>query len=173
MSDVNTEIDSDINTEEDGEVDTGDGDNNKNHTFAEVKDFYNLWRAPEIPEEARRIRQLIPVVSDALRQEAMNVGKDLDKMIKTGEVLPNVVKAVVIDIITRMIMSQTDGPPMTQVSQSALGYTVSGTYLVPGGGLFIKKSELARLGLRRQKVGVIDLYAPGDNDSAAQQDTDG
>lgn len=47
---------------------------------------------------------------------------------------------------------------MTQISQSALGYTATGTYLVPGGGLFIKKSELARLGLKRQQFGVIDLY---------------
>jgi hypothetical protein len=47
---------------------------------------------------------------------------------------------------------------MAQMSQSALGYSVSGTYLVPGGGLFIKKSELARLGLKRQKTGVIDLW---------------
>jgi hypothetical protein len=47
---------------------------------------------------------------------------------------------------------------MTQMSESALGYTVSGTYLSPGGGLFIKKTELARLGLRRQRIGVVNLY---------------
>ena len=35
----------------------------------------------------------------------------------------------------------------------------SGSFLVPGGGLFIKKSELARLGLRRQRMGVIEPYA--------------
>jgi len=54
-------------------------------------------------------------------------------------------------------MTSTDKEPMSQFSESALGYTVSGTFLSPGGGLFIKKSELARLGLRRQKIGVIDL----------------
>ena len=32
----------------------------------------------------------------------------------------------------------------------------------PGGGLFIKKSELARLGLRRQRMGVIELYGSSD-----------
>ena len=30
--------------------------------------------------------------------------------------------------------------------------------ILPGGGLFIKKSELARLGLRRQRMGVIEPY---------------
>ena len=53
------------------------------------------------------------------------------------------------------------------MSESALGYTVSGTYLVPGGGLFIKKSELARLGLRRQRIGVREIYEiEGDTDSS-------
>lgn len=47
---------------------------------------------------------------------------------------------------------------MSQMSESALGYSVSGTFLNPGGGLFIKDSELAALGLRRQKIGVISLW---------------
>ncbi|MGV7835606.1 Gp19/Gp15/Gp42 family protein, partial [Mycobacterium kansasii] len=42
--------------------------------------------------------------------------------------------------------------------ESALGYSVSGSYLVPGGGLFIKNSELSRLGLKKQRFGVIDFY---------------
>ena len=68
------------------------------------------------------------------------------------------VKSVVVDVVARTLMTSTDTEPMTQRSESALGYSVSGTYLVPGGGLFIKKSELARLGLKRQRIGVIDLY---------------
>ncbi|WP_369292480.1 Gp19/Gp15/Gp42 family protein, partial [Mycobacterium tuberculosis] len=46
----------------------------------------------------------------------------------------------------------------TQTTESALGYSVSGSYLVPGGGLFIKNSELSRLGLKKQRFGVIDFY---------------
>jgi len=52
------------------------------------------------------------------------------------------------------------------MSQSALGYSVSGTFLVPGGGLFIKRSELARLGLLRQRVEVIELYDRNNRDAA-------
>jgi hypothetical protein len=55
-------------------------------------------------------------------------------------------------------MTSTDQEPMTQMSESALGYSFQGSFLVPGGGLFIKKSELARLGLKRQRYGVIDFY---------------
>lgn len=78
-------------------------------------------------------------------------------MIATGQVLSSVVKSVTVDVVARAIMTPTAGTPMSQMSQSAFGYSMSGTYLVPGGGLFIKRSELARLGLRRQQIGVIDL----------------
>ena len=125
--------------------------------YATVEDVVTLWR-PLSAEEMERTEALLPIVSDSLRQEAYNVGKDLDEMIEKGAVLASVVKSVTVDVVARTLMTPTNEAPMSQMSQSALGYTVSGTYLVPGGGLFIKKSELARLGLRRQKIGVIELY---------------
>lgn len=132
--------------------------------YATIDDIIALWR-PMTPQEQERAAALLPVVSDSLRQAARNVGRDLDMMYEKGEVLENVLKSVTVDVTARAIMTPTDDVPMTQMSQSALGYAVSGTYLVPGGGLFIKKSELARLGLRRQRIGVIALYAQGDNHS--------
>ena len=128
--------------------------------FATVEDIRNLWR-PMTLEETERAEALLPVVSDTLREEARRVGKDLDKMVDEDSVYANVVKSVVVDIVARTLLTSTENEPMTQVSQSALGYSWSGSYLVPGGGLFIKKSELARLGLRKQRYGVIDFY---DND---------
>ena len=98
------------------------------------------------------------MVSDTLREEAKRVGKDLDEMVAENPAYANVVKSVVVDIIARTLLTSTEDEPMTQVSQSALGYSWSGTYLVPGGGIFIKKTELAKLGLRRQRYGVIDFY---------------
>lgn len=124
--------------------------------FATIQDIIDLWRSLT-PEEVIRAEALLPVVEDSLRQEACNVGKDLDEMISNGKLKSNVVKSVVVDVVGRALMTPTNETPMTQTSESALGYTVSGTYLIPGGGLFIKKSELARLGLRRQKIGVINL----------------
>lgn len=134
--------------------------------YATIDDIIALWR-PLTPQEQERAAALLPVVSDSLRQAARNVGRDLDAMLEDGEVLENVLKSVTVDVTARAIMTPTDDAPMTQMSQSALGYSVSGTYLVPGGGLFIKKSELARLGLRRQRIGVIELYAQGNDDPTA------
>ena len=124
--------------------------------FVTLKDISLLFRDLSSLEE-RKASALLEVVSDSLRQEAKKVGKNLDEMIKNGEVYENVVKSVAVDIIARNLMTSTDSEPMEQFSQSALGYTASGTYLVPGGGLFIKKSELSRLGLRRQRIGVLDI----------------
>lgn len=125
--------------------------------YATVNDVIALFRALT-PEEQQRVTSLLPIVEDELRQRAHDVGKDLDDMINNGDVLPNVVKSVVVDVIARTIMTPTNEAPLSQYSESALGYTVSGTFLVPGGGLFVKKSELERLGLRRQRIGVIELY---------------
>ena len=128
--------------------------------FASIEDIEALWR-PLSQEETNRAEALLPVISDSLRFEAEKVGKDLDSMTSEDKALANVAKSVTVDIAARTLMTSTNTEPMTQMSQSALGYAVSGTFLVPGGGLFIKKSELARLGLRRQKYGVIEFY--GDN----------
>lgn len=125
--------------------------------FATVEDIINLWR-PMTSAEITRAEALLPVVSDTLREEAKRVGKDLDKMVEESPTYANVVKSVVVDVIARTLLTSTEDEPMTQVSQSALGYSWSGTYLVPGGGIFIKKTELAKLGLRRQRYGVIDFY---------------
>ena len=125
--------------------------------YATIDDAVTLWR-PMTPDEIERATALLPVISDSLRYEAKKVGKDLDAMIEKDAELASVAKSVTVDVVARTLNTSTTAEPISQMSQSALGYSVSGTYLVPGGGLFIKKSELARLGLRRQRYGVIDLW---------------
>ena len=129
-------------------------------SFAKISDVETLWRYLK-QDETDRASFLLDVVSDSLRVEAEKVGKDLDAMVFKSDAYANVVKSVAVDIVARTLMTSTDQEPMTQFNQTALGYSASGSFLVPGGGLFIKKSELARLGLRRQRYGVINLY--GDN----------
>lgn len=126
--------------------------------FATIDDLTKLWRELK-PTEINRATSLLEVVSNSLRVEADKVGKDLDKMIaEHPSYYASVVKSVTCDIVARTLMTSTDQEPMTQSTESALGYSFSGSYLVPGGGLFIKNTELDRLGLRRQRYGVIDFY---------------
>lgn len=125
--------------------------------FATVQDVNDLWRQLS-NDEIIRATKLLEVVSDSLREEADKVGKNIDEMIAARPTYATVVKSVTVDVVARTLMTSTDGEPMTQTTESALGYSFSGSYLVPGGGLFIKNSELSRLGLRRQRYGVIDFY---------------
>lgn len=125
--------------------------------FATVDDLSVLWRALESDEE-ERAEELLTTVSHVLRVEAKKVKKDLDLMVQADESYAYVVKSVLVDIVARTLMTSTRQEPMTQYSESALGYSVSGSFLVPGGGLFIKDNELKRLGLRRQRFGAIDFY---------------
>lgn len=125
--------------------------------YATVQDVTELWRAMSTAEQ-QRASDLIPVICSSLRTEAKKVGKDLDAMVAEDEDLAEVAKSVTVDVVARTLMTSTNQEPMTQYSESALGYSASGSFLVPGGGLFIKRSELARLGLRRQRIGVMEIY---------------
>lgn len=128
--------------------------------FATIEDVNTIWRQLK-PDEVERTKMLLSIVSDSLREEADKVGKNLDLMIEEKPpYFKNVVKSVTVDIVARTLMTSTDQEPMTQTTESALGYSFSGSYLVPGGGLFIKNSELSRLGLKKQRYGVIDFYGP-------------
>ncbi|HGK5853603.1 TPA: phage Gp19/Gp15/Gp42 family protein [Streptococcus agalactiae] len=125
--------------------------------FATTDDVILLWCQLSV-DEIKRAEALLETVSDTLRLEASKVGKNLDEMILETPYFATVLKSVTVDIVARTLMTATQGEPMSQESQSALGYTWSGTYLVPGGGLFIKDNELKRLGLKKQRYGGIELY---------------
>ena len=125
-------------------------------TFATIEDVAKLWRQLD-DDETERAEALLNVVSNELRYRAKRVGKNLDEMIENIPELKDVATSVTVDVVARALMTSTDTEPTTQFAQSALGYSVSGSYLVPGGGLFIKKSELARLGLKRQSIGFIEM----------------
>lgn len=125
--------------------------------FASTTDLEKLWRSLK-PTETERAEALLEIVSNSLRFEGEKVGKDLDQQAADSVAFANVLKSVTVDVVARTLMTSTDQEPMTQMTESALGYSYSGSFLVPGGGLFIKESELKRLGLKRQRYGVIDFY---------------
>lgn len=127
--------------------------------YATVQDVNELWR-PLSQEEQTRAAELIPLVCDELRHEAELVKKNLDEMIDSDPSLGSVAKIVTVDVVSRILRQSTDGDPMTQESQAANGYSWSGTYAIPGGGIAnaIMRNDLKRLGLRVQRYGVIEWY---------------
>ena len=126
-------------------------------SYATVEDMTALWRPMTAAEQARAF-SLLDVISASLDVEARKAGKDLPALVAADPALAMVAKSVAVDVVARTLMTSTNQEPLTQFTQAAGGYSASGSFLVPGGGLFIKKSELARLGLRRQRMGVIEPY---------------
>ena len=127
--------------------------------FITAQDVIDLWR-PLTADEVTRVNKLIPELCNALRYEAVKVGKNMDEMVAASAEYASVVKLASVDIVGRVLRQSTDGDPMTQESQSALGYTWSGTYAIAGGGIAqaIMRNDLKRLGLKRQNYGVIEYY---------------
>ncbi len=135
-------------------------------SFAAVDDLSIMWRKLTLDEQ-EKCAAILPVISDQLRYEAKKVGKDLDQMIEAGDIPKNVVKSVTVDIASRYIeQSASDKSTLlSQESQSALGYSWSGAYTNTGGGISILNKDLKRLGLNRQRYGMVDIYGLERNNS--------
>lgn len=132
------------------------------NAFATLEDVITLSGVDYTQAQQDRIEALLPLVSDALRVKAKEYYKDLDAMIAEDDsgAYANTVMVVTCDIVIRAMRQNNEGDPMAQESQSALGYSWSGTYAVPGGGIAqaIMRNDLKALGITRQRIGVIDLW---------------
>ena len=130
-------------------------------SFATIEDVGTLWRPLTLPETVRA-KALLPLVSDVIRQKAFDVGQDFDSRLEAEPALKSVAKIVTVDIVSRVLRQNTEGEMMAQESQGGMGYTWSGTYAIPGGGIAnaLMNNDLKRLGLLRQRYGTISLW-PG------------
>ena len=125
--------------------------------YATLNDLTALVRPIEAGE-TDKANLLLEAASASLREEARRRGKDLDAMIAENEDLAAIARDVVCNMVRRALAVDVSAEPMTQVSQSAMGYSVSGTYAVPGGSLYALTNELKRLGLRQARVSVLEPY---------------
>lgn len=128
-------------------------------SFATVEDIALLWR-PLTAAEIAKANALLPLVSDEIRVLGKSSGKNVDEMIEASSEYESVVKIVTVDIVTRVLRQSTEGDAMSQESQSALGYSWSGTYAIPGGGIAnaIMKNDLKKLGFLIQNIGAVKLW---------------
>lgn len=109
-------------------------------------------------KEYEQAESLLNTASAKLRCIAKQYGKDLDLMTEDDDYLL-VVKDTVINCVRRALEAYSnDNMSASQTSQSALGYSVSMTYLNAGQSLYYLKNELKDLGIRRQKFGAMEVY---------------
>lgn len=114
------------------------------------------------PQQQTTAEVLITQASAKLRLIAKKYDKDVDALIAEDEDYGEAVKSVVVQAVTRALNSITNtDPAATQGSQSALGYSVSYTYLNAGQSLYFLRNELKDLGFMQQTYGAIEVYDYG------------
>ena len=102
-----------------------------------VNDLIERWR-PLTQAEIDQATVFLSDCENALHVYAYDRGFDLDEMMDEYPPRANLYTAIVCDIVRREMQSA--------------------TFLSPGGGLFIKNSELKLLGLANQKARAVDIY---------------
>lgn len=123
-----------------------------------VNDLIERWR-PLSQSEMDQATIFLSDCESALHVYAYDRGFDLDQMMEDYPPRADLYTAIVCDIVRREMQSASEtGPAVSQYSQSVNGYNVQGTFLSPGGGLFIKNSELKLLGLTNQKARAVEIY---------------
>ncbi len=116
-------------------------------------------------EQTEQAEILLETASAKLRLLAKKYGKDIDVLIASDEDYKLAVKDIVINAVRRALSSYADSSSaVTQESQSALGYSVSMTYLNAGQSLYFLRNELKDLGILRQKYGAVEVYDCAAND---------
>ena len=131
-----------------------------NSDFATVTDIEMAYNKTLSPSETTQATYLLQKISDCLRVHGENIGVDLDAKRASSPAYASMLATVTADIVIRAMRQKTDGDPMTQETQSGLGYSWSGSYAIPGGGIAgaIMNNDLKRLGLLRQQMGTVMLW---------------
>lgn len=127
--------------------------------YASIEDYEKVYNIILNNEQQKRLLVLIELASSLLREEANKRKINLSAVINSSDDKANVAKMVVLACVHR-VMSKDDGQdmPLEQFSQSALGYTFSGTYVNPGDDLYYLKNELKRMGIIKQRYGAMEIY---------------
>ena len=111
-------------------------------------------------DDLTRAEVMLPLVSDLIRVEGRKCGVDVDERIETDSAYESVVKMITCDVVSRAMRQSKTGDPLSQESQSGLGYSWSGTYAIPTGGvaMSLMNNERKMLGFKRQKYGVMEIW---------------
>ena len=111
-------------------------------------------------DDLTRVETMLPLVSDLIRVEGRKYGVDVDEKVEADSAYESVVKMITCDVVSRAMRQSKTGDPLSQESQSGLGYSWSGTYAIPSGGvaMSLMNNERKMLGFKRQRYGVMELW---------------
>ena len=123
--------------------------------FATVDDVIKMY-GKLTAVQTEKANELIGYASNYFRYLAKEYERDLDQEIADDAILASNAKLATVNVVIRELDKKNSS--LSQESQSALGYTWSGSYVNTGGGLSVLNKDLKLLGLNKQKVGLIDVY---------------
>ena len=127
--------------------------------YASVEDYEKVYNTALNNDQHKRLLMLIELASSLLREEANKRNMNLSAVISSYDDKANVAKMVVLACVHRVMSKDDDQDmPLEQFSQSALGYTFSGTYVNPGDDLYYLRNELKRMGIIKQRYGAMEIY---------------
>lgn len=127
--------------------------------YASVEDYEKVYNTALNNDQHKRLLMLIELASSLLREEANKRNMNLSAVISSSDDKANVAKMVVLACVHRVMSKDNDQDmPLEQFSQSALGYTFSGTYVNPGDDLYYLRNELKRMGIIKQRYGAMEIY---------------
>lgn len=125
--------------------------------YATIADLEKVWR-PLSTSEQDKAEALIEEASAKIRLRATKYGKDFDNLVTTDADLALVARGLVCNVVKNAMNVSPDTEAMTQMSIAAGGYSWSGTYTNPGGGVKFTKADWKALGLGVQMFGGVDFY---------------
>lgn len=128
-------------------------------TIATVEEYEAKFNKHLTDAEKEQVKLLLIDASSLLKVEASNRGFNIDLIIARDDDKKNVAKMAVLASVKRVMQKLDERGAFEQVSESALGYSFSGTYVNPGEDIYFLNNELKRLGLDRKAQGFfIDLW---------------
>ncbi len=133
---------------------------NNMSAFVTLDEFKAIEGVSYSVEQDLRAENLLSLMSDLIRNEGKAIGIDVDARAAADSAYESVVKLVTCDATARAMRQSTTDTPLSQESQSGLGYSWSGTYAIPGGGvaMSLMNNERKLLGFRRQRYGVMEIW---------------
>lgn len=125
--------------------------------YATIEDLAKLWR-PLTDSEKEKAEELIAEASAKIRIKAKSQGKDFDEIVTDDSDIALIAKGLVCTVVKSAMNTPNDIEGLSQMSMSAGGYSWSGTYSNPNGGIKFTKKDWKSIGLGSQKFGGVDVY---------------
>ena len=128
--------------------------------YATVADILAIGRTLTAQQQ-EAAEALLPQASAKLRVTARRYGRDIDAMIAdetTGEDFALAVKSVIVNAVCRALDSVQSNTAVKQGTESIGAYSITQIYANAGQLLGFLNNELRDLGLKRQKVGWLNMY---------------